>query len=92
MEVTSQINLPCIADEFQSTSGLLYFKTGDTVGTPFRINITITDDQVVELDTKFFFELDSTDQVSISPNSSKEINILDDDSKFVTFAEVMYGD
>ncbi len=54
------------------------------MGTPFNVGITIFDDQVLEPDTKFFFQLDTTDQlVLISPNSSKEINILDDDSKCV---------
>ena len=62
----------------------LTFFSGDAVGTIRCINITIVDDNAVELEEHFFVSLSSDDPVLIYPIEQSKVVIEDGDGKLTS--------
>ena len=76
--ITNQMLTYCydIAMDFTAVSEVLVFSPNIS---RVCVNISIEDDELVEIDEDFSVSLSSSDFVTIHPNSSKDIIILDND-------------
>ena len=71
------------ADFVKIDSLSLTFPAYSPIGTAKCVNITIIDDNITENNESFSIILEAPETINLFPNSSKEIVIIDNDSKLL---------
>ena len=69
-------------EDFALLESALTFSTGSSAGDEQKTNVKIIDDQLVELDEKFWMEITSEDDAVQLAAKSAQITIIDNDGKY----------